>query len=92
MMLPLSQSTPLWIIGLMTWVFGFTGVGWNGVFVTMLSEIAGKDQAGTAVGIGLTLLQIGVLTITPTFGFIVDLSGSYDVSWIGLSLLVLEEF
>lgn len=90
MMLLLTQETPLWIVGIVTWVFGFTGVGWNGIYVTMLSEIAGKDQAGTAVGMGLTFLQIGVLTFPPTFGFLVDFSGSYDMSWIGLSLLVLS--
>lgn len=85
----LSPETPLWIVAIVTGVFGFTGVGWNGIYVTMLSEIAGKDQAGTAVGMGLTFLQLGVLTFPPTFGYLVDLSGSYNVSWIGLSLLVL---
>lgn len=87
-MLFLSPTTPLWIVGLTTWIFGFTAVGWNGIFITMLSEIAGKDQAGTAVGMGLTLLQLGVLMFPPAFGLLVDLSGSYKTSWIGLSILM----
>ncbi|GAB6155001.1 MFS transporter [Desulfosporosinus burensis] len=87
-MLFLSQTTPLWIVGLATWIFGFTAIGWNGIYVTMLSEMVGKDQAGTAVGMGLTLLQLGVLTIPPAFGLLVDLSGSYEISWIGLGILM----
>jgi len=87
-MLFLSQTTPLWIVGLATWFFGFTAVGWNGIYITMLSEMAGKDQAGTAVGMGLTLLQLGVLTFPPAFGLLVDRSGSYETSWIGLSTLM----
>lgn len=84
----LTQTTPLWIVGLATWTFGFTAIGWNGIFVTMLSEMAGKDQSGTAVGMGLTLLQLGVLMFPPAFGLLVDRSGSYETSWIGLSLLM----
>jgi|SRR5680860_112703 len=87
-MLLLTQTTPLWLVGLITWVFGFTAVGWNGIYITMLSEIAGRDQAGTAVGMGVTLLQVGVLAFPPAFGLLVDLSGSYEMSWIGLSLLM----
>lgn len=87
-MLFLTRGTPLWIIGLLSWIFGFSAVGWNGVFITMLSEMAGKEQAGTAVGIGLTMLQIGVLLFPPAFGFLVDLSGTYKISWIGLSVLM----
>lgn len=87
-MLFLSQTTPFWIVGLATWIFGFTAVGWNGIYITMLSEMVGKDQAGTAVGMGLTLLQVGVLIFPPTFGLLVDHSGSYETSWIGLSILM----
>jgi sugar phosphate permease len=87
-MLLLTPSTPLWLLGLITWSFGFTANGWNGVWITMLSEIAGKEQAGTAVGMGVTLLQFGVLTFPPLFGYLVDRSGSYEISWIGLSALI----
>jgi sugar phosphate permease len=87
-MLLLSEGTPLWLLGSITWVFGFTGIGWNGIYVTLLSELAGKNEAGTAVGMGLSLLQIGVLIFPPFFGLLVDVSGSYEMSWIGLSLLI----
>ncbi|MDI6812611.1 MAG: MFS transporter [Desulfitobacteriaceae bacterium] len=87
-MLALTPQTPMWIIGLATWLFGFSAIGWNGIYITLLSEVAGRDQAGTAVGLGLTLLQLGVLIFPPLFGFFVDFSGSYQTSWLGLSILV----
>ncbi len=87
-MLALTPQTPIWIIGLATFLFGFTAIGWNGVYITLLSEVAGSDQAGTAVGLGLTLLQLGVLVFPPLFGLMVDYSGSYEMSWIGLSMLM----
>lgn len=87
-MLILTPKTPMWLIALATWLFGFTAIGWNGIFITFLSEMAGKDQAGTAVGIGLTLLQLGVLVFPPLFGFLVDYTGSYQASWLGLSILM----
>lgn len=87
-MLFISETTSIWVVGLAAWTFGFTAVGWNGVYITLLSEMAGKDHAGTAVGIGVTLLQLGVLTFPPAFGLLVDRSGSYETSWISLSALM----
>ena len=46
-------------------------------------------MVGSAVGLGVTLLQVGTLCIPPLFGFIVDASGSFEKAWIALSILVL---
>lgn len=87
-MLALSPATPLWLIAFATFLFGFTAIGWNGIYITLLSEMAGKDQSGTAVGFGLTLIQFGVLIFPPLFGLLVDRTGSYEASWLGLSILM----
>ncbi|KKM10043.1 hypothetical protein SY88_15465 [Clostridiales bacterium PH28_bin88] len=85
----LTSKTPIWVVGLVSWFFGFSAIGWNGLFVALVSEMVGKEQAGTALGMGLSLVQVGVLIFPPIFGFLVDRSGSYQTSWITLSLLVL---
>ncbi|MHB1406872.1 MAG: MFS transporter [Desulfitobacteriaceae bacterium] len=64
-MLFISQKTPVWVIGLISIVFGFSAIGWNGLYIALVSELAGRDKAGTALGFGLTLVQLGVLIFPP---------------------------
>lgn len=80
-----SPATPAVIVAALVLLFGLAAIGWNGLFVTFVSEIVGMDQAGTAVGLGLTLTQIGVLGFPPLFGFVVDTTGSYGPGWLLLS-------
>lgn len=67
-------------------VLGSTTIGWNGLLVTLLSELAGKDKAGTAVGIGLTFTQIGIISGPPLFGLVADVTGSYRAGWLLVAL------
>jgi predicted MFS family arabinose efflux permease len=67
-------------------VFGFCGVGWNGVQHTLLAELAGPRSAGTAVGLGLAVSSLGVTVTPPLFGWWVERAGSYTWPWIGLAL------
>jgi sugar phosphate permease len=87
-MIFINSSTPLWVIGIIIGLFGFSAIGWNGIYAAFMAEIVGKEQAGTALGLGLSLVQIGVLFFPPTFGLIVDYRGNYTMSWVVLSLLV----
>ncbi|KUO74833.1 MAG: hypothetical protein APF81_20510 [Desulfosporosinus sp. BRH_c37] len=87
-MIFINSSTPLWVIGIIIGLFGFSAIGWNGIYAAFMAELVGKEQAGTALGLGLSLVQIGVLVSPPTFGLIVDYSGNYTMSWVCLSLLV----
>lgn len=83
-----GPQTKLWELGLVVIAFGFSAIGWNGVYVALLSEVAGKETSGTVVGWGLTVIQVGVFVFPPLFGLIVDLSGSYRMSWLALSGLI----
>ena len=84
-----TSATPIVLVAIIIFLFGFAAIGWNGLFVAFISEIVGMDQAGTAVGLGLTLTQIGVLGFPPIFGFVVDTSGSYGPGWLLLAFLIL---
>lgn len=85
----LGPSTPAWVLAGTTWFLGFTGIGWNGVYVALISEMVGKERAGTALGMGLSLVQMGVLVIPPFFGYLVDRTGLYRAGWAALAVLVL---
>lgn len=84
----ITCKTPLWVVGLVVWFFGFSAIGWNGLYVALVSELVDEDLGGTALGMGLSLVQVGVLVFPPLFGFLVDLSGSYQMSWIALSAFI----
>ena len=66
-------------------VFGFAGIGWNGVQHTLMAELAGPRSAGTAVGLGLAVSSLGVTLGPPVFGYVVDATGSFRAPWLGLA-------
>jgi predicted MFS family arabinose efflux permease len=70
-------------------VFGFFGIGWNGVQHTLMAEIAGPRAAGTAVGLGLAISSLGVMLGPPVFGWCVTAAGGYRGPWIILAVIML---
>ena len=81
--------TPLGAVAGLTFILGFAGLGWNGVYITLLSELgAFRNKAATAVGVGVSLMQLGVLALPPFFGFLVDYSHAYRVSWLFLAAVI----
>jgi predicted MFS family arabinose efflux permease len=80
-----GPGTPgLWLVPLAL-VFGFVGIGWNGVQHTLMAELAGPRSAGTAVGMGLAISSLGVTLGPPVFGACVEWAGGYRGPWIGLA-------
>lgn len=85
-MLLITPQTPLWVIAIIVFLLGFTAIGWNGLYVTLLAELAGGEKnAATAIGFGMNTNQIGVLMFPPLFGYLVDISDSYRLSWLFLA-------
>lgn len=84
-----SPMTSPFILALLIFLFGFAAIGWNGLYVAFVSEVVGVDVSGTAIGIGITLTQVGILGFPPLFGFIVDTTGSYGPGWLLLSAVTL---
>lgn len=73
----------------LAFVFGFAGIGWNGVQHTLMAELAGPRAAGTAVGLGLAVSSAGVTLAPPVFGWCVERVGGYSGPWIGLALTMI---
>jgi len=78
-----------WLLTPLALVFGFFGIGWNGVQHTLMAELAGPRAAGTAVGLGLAVSSLGVTLGPPVFGWCVTVAGGYRGPWIGLALVML---
>jgi predicted MFS family arabinose efflux permease len=76
-------------LGPLALIFGFVGIGWNGVQHTLMAELAGPRTAGTAVGLGLAISSLGVTLGPPIFGWCVTLAGGFRAPWLGLALIML---
>ncbi len=67
-------------------LYGLSGMSWNGVHMTLVAELSGRESAGVGVGISMTLVNAGNIIMPPLFGYAVDVTGSYALSW-GLLIL-----
>lgn len=66
--------------------FGLTGVGWNAIYLTMVGEISGKELTGIGTGISFLFSNLGVVVGPPLFGYLIDVTGEYHLSWLLIGL------
>jgi sugar phosphate permease len=82
----ISPATPLLLIYIIFAGFGFS-TGINGVHVTFLAELAGREMAATGVGFGAATSAVGMVIVPPVFGYIVDKTHSYGMAWLFLAAI-----
>ena len=89
----LGPDTPAAMLTLVVFASGAAAMGWSGLYLALAAEMAGPAYAATSVGVNLTLMQCGTVSGAPLFGFVVDLSGSYQTAWLALGgLYVVASF
>jgi sugar phosphate permease len=79
----------LWTLLIVT---GLTAVGWNGINMTFVAELAGRSASATAAGVNLTGSYLGILIGPPLFGLLVDATGSYVPAFVLSGALALVAF
>jgi len=67
---------------------GLSMMGWNGIWVMAIAELAMPARRGAELGFSLTFLAIAIVVWPPLFGLIRDASGSYTASWLALAGLL----
>lgn len=77
------------LVFISSFLFGLLAMGWSGVYLTTVGEIAGKRQAGMATGLSLLFIRMGMIIGPPIFGRIADMTGSYRNSWLIFSFIIL---
>lgn len=65
---------------------GFCLIGWQGLWVTMVSELAPEGSSGTAVGYALLFTNAGIVVWPPLLGLTADVTGSFRWSWVLLGV------
>ncbi len=63
---------------------GFCLIGWQGLWVTMVSELGPPGGSGTAVGFGMLFTNAGIIVWPPLLGLTADLTGSLRWAWVVL--------
>ncbi|MBJ7603870.1 MAG: MFS transporter [Candidatus Dormibacteraeota bacterium] len=81
----LPASAPLAVLLPAILVAAAGAVGWNGVQISYLSELARPGTEGRNVGIGLMIQQPGILAGPFVFGLVADLTGSFRLAWVLLA-------
>ena len=84
----LDKGVSPFVLVPLTFLGGFTMIGYQGVSYSLISEIAGQSRAGMALGLMITINALGTVVGTPTFGYIVDATGSYAVAWQALAVVL----
>lgn len=80
----LPPNAPLYLCLLLSVGLGGTFLGWNGLIITYIAELAGTAFAASAVGVSSSIGFIGVISGPLLFGYLVDLYG-YVTGWILLT-------
>jgi MFS family permease len=68
----------LWLIVVM---IGLFSLGWNGVYMALITDSAGPRGLGRATGRGLTAIYSGVAVVPPLLGVIKDVTHSWSAVW-----------
>ena len=76
------------ILFFLAFLTGFSGRGWDGLFFPSVTEIVTKEQVGVAIGLSVLFIRAGILLSPLIFGYIADLRGAYDLSWLLLGLIM----
>ena len=69
-----------WTMGLiyvLSFLFGASAVGWNGVYLAEVAHIAPPGQAGSATGASLAMTYSGVVLLPSLFWLVHTLTDSY---------------
>lgn len=84
----MPATSPLWLVGAISFGLGLSLAAWHGVFFTLITEMAGSSSAGMAVGFSSTIMQTGRVFVLPLFGLVTDLTSNYRPAWVGLGLIL----
>jgi MFS family permease len=83
----LPPHTPLWLVALLAVLFGISAFAWTGIMMTLVTEIAGRESAGSAISVVQVVSAPAMLCGPPLLGLLTDLSGTYRASWLVPTLI-----
>jgi sugar phosphate permease len=92
LILGLNLYLPDIALFLVLFIFGFSAIGWNGVYHAFIGELSGEESAGRAVGLSLGIAFLGNLLGPVLYGKIIDITGTYNIAWFSLCVVMIVAF
>jgi MFS family permease len=83
-LLATPRSAPVGVFVALAAFAGFALIGYQGLWVTLVAEMAGPRRVGAATGFAVTFVQAAIALTPPLYGLVADLSGSYRSIWAAL--------
>ena len=85
----MAPSWPYIVILLVSFVYGASAIGWNGVYLSEVVRMAPPGKAGSATGASLAMTYAGVVFLPTMFWLIVHVSGSYAAAFVVAGIFTL---
>jgi sugar phosphate permease len=82
----MPRGAPLPLLVPVAAVAGISLIGWQGIWASLVSELAPQHAIGTAVGYGLTFTNVAIVVWPPVLGLVADAAGSFRAAWMVLTV------
>ena len=84
-----TGTWPLAAVFAVSFAYGATAIGWNGVYLSEVARIAPAGKAGAATGATLAMTYAGVVVLPMLFWAVHAVSASYAAAFIAVGSLTL---
>ena len=81
-------TAPVALIGAIVALAGVALIGYQGLWITMIAEVAGPERVGAATGFALTFVAGAIAASPPLYGLVADLTGTYRAIWAVLAAVL----
>jgi MFS family permease len=81
-------TAPIALIGLIVALAGVALIGYQGLWITMIAEVAGPERVGAATGFAITFVAGAIAASPPLYGLVADLTGTYRAIWAVLAVVL----
>jgi MFS family permease len=79
------RSAPIALLAAIVALAGLGLIGYQGLWITMIAEVAGPERVGAATGFAITFVSCAIAASPPLYGLVADLAGSYRAIWLVLA-------
>jgi MFS family permease len=91
-LLATPRSAPIEVFVALAALGGFALIGYQGLWITMIAEVAGPERVGAATGFAITFVSGAIAASPPLYGLVADITGSYRAIWAVLAGVLVVAF